>query len=249
MDKHIKDSFHQIHAPKDLIEDTKKKVHKAMEEDDHVTTIQKKHHFNTVTALATLAACAAIMVTGKHFLTTETSKEPPLDMVDITNTTEEENFFNGESIIPMKEFNFEGRKSLSEWHRVLDDIESNFSEQVYLDDTYVIFAFDYPMEDKEYQVEMLVERGELYSENDTIILEGTFKAQVSLEGTMVCESSLAIDSSSQFTQKNVELTLEDINKDGKLDFLLETAYGQDKDNTSCWYTLDEQCNVIECDIK
>lgn len=247
MNKHIKDSFDQIHAPKELIEDTKKKMHKVMEE-DHVTT-HKTYHWKPAVALATVAACAVIMVTGKHFLTTETSEEAPVDIVDITNITEEENSLNGDGTIPVKEFSFEGRKSLSDWHRVLDDIEINFSEQVYLDDTYVIFTFDYPMENKEYQVEMLVERGELYSENDTIILQGTFKAAVYLEGTKICESGLGITSNSQFTQKEAELTLEDKNKDGNLDFLLETSYSQNGESTSCWYTLDEQCNVIVCNME
>ena len=146
----------------------------------------------------------------------------------------------------MKEFEFEGAKKLSEWHQVLENIRVNYNERINLDENYVIFTFKYPKGDEEYQIDLLVERGELYLENDEIILQGNFKAQIYLGEEKINETSLNINSSSQFTADNADLELKDINQDGSMDFLLETAHNGEQDSTSSWYTLDEDCNVIEC---
>lgn len=245
MDKHIKEAFDQIHAPKDLIEDTKKKMHSAQKA-ENITIKPKKFHWKAVAGVATLAACAVIMVTGKHFYETESSKDPKQDIANITDLTEGKDSLNGDNQNSMKEFEFEGAKKLSEWHQVLENIRVNYNERINLDENYVIFTFKYPKGDEEYQIDLLVERGELYLENDEIILQGNFKAQIYLGEEKINETSLNINSSSQFTADNADLELKDINQDGSMDFLLETAHNGEQDSTSSWYTLDEDCNVIEC---
>ena len=243
MDKQIKKAFDQIHAPKDLIEDTKDKIHN-LQKEDNITIKQKKYSWKSAAGIATLAACAVIMITGKHFYDTDHSKDSQKDMVDITDF-EGKDSFNGDKN-SLKEFDFEGSEKLSEWHQVLEYIRVNYNERISLDKNYVIFTFKYPKGEDEYQIDLLVERGELYLENDQLILQGNFKAEVYLEEEKINETSLNINSSSQFTADNADLEMKDINQDGSMDFLLETAYNGEQDNTFDWYTLDEDCNVIEC---
>lgn len=243
MDKQIKEAFDQIHAPKDLVKDTKEKMH-SLQKGDNITIKQKKYHWKAFAGIATIAACAVIMITGKHFYDTDYSKDSQKDMVDITDL-EGKDSFNGDKN-SMKKFTFEGSEKLSEWHQVLEDIRVNYNERISLDKNYVIFTFKYPKGEKEYQIDLLVERGELFSENGEIILQGNFKAEVYLGEDKINETSLNITSSSQFTSDNADLEIKDINQDGSMDFLLETAYNGEQDSTFDWYTLDEDCNVIEC---
>lgn len=245
MDKQIKDAFNQIHAPKDLIEDTKKKMHN-IQETDKVIRKTKRPHWKAAAGIATVAACAVILVTGKHFYGTKNSEDSPQDIVNITDFTEGKDSFNGNDKDSMKEFEFEGTRKLSEWHQVLEDIKVNYKDRTYLDENYVIFTFNYPKGEEEYQIDLLVERGELYSENDELILQGNFKAEVYLGEEKISETSLNINSSTQFTSDNADLEMKDINQDGSMDFLLETAYHGEQDNTLDWYTLDEDFNVTIC---
>lgn len=245
MDKQIKDAFNQIHAPKDLIEDTKKKMHN-IQETDKVIRKTKRPHWKAAAGIATVAACAVILITGKHFYGTENSEDSPQDIVNITDFTEGKDSFNGNDKDSMKEFEFEGTRKLSEWHQVLEDIKVNYKERTYLDENYVIFTFNYPKGEEEYQIDLLVERGELYSENDELILQGNFKAEVYLGEEKISETSLNINSSSQFTSDNANLEMKDINQDGSMDFLLETAYNGEQDSTLDWYTLDEDFNITIC---
>lgn len=245
MDKQIKEVFNEIHAPKDLIEDTKKKMHDAQKA-DNIIIKPKRYNWKAAAGIATVAACAVIMVTGKHFYDTENSESPQKDMVNIADLTKENDSFNGDSHNSTKEFEFEGIKSLSEWQRVLENIRVNDNDRIYLDENYVIFTFKYPKGEEEYQINLLVKGGELYTQNDEIILQGNFKAEVYLGEDKINETSLNINSSSQFTVNNADLEMKDINQDGSMDFLLETAYNGEKESTFGWYTLDEDCNVIEC---
>lgn len=243
MDKQMKDVFNEIHAPKDLIEDTKKKMHNAQNADNIMKP--KRPIWKAAAGIATVAACAVIIVTGKHFYEIENSESPQEDIVNIVDLTEEKDSFNGDSHNSTKEFEFEGIKSLSEWQNVLENISINDNDRIYLDENYVIFTFKYPKGEEEYQIDLLVEGGELYSENDKIILQGNFKAEVWLGEDKINETSLNINSSSQFTVNNADLEMKDINNDGSMDFLLETAYNGEQESTSGWYTLNEDGNIIE----
>jgi hypothetical protein len=234
MEKQIKDAFNEIHAPKDLIEDTKQKMHKLNDEQNHKTK-PKFHHWKAVTGIASLAACAVIIIAGKQVFLTDSDK-PVQDVVDLA---EGENSLNTSENEAFKEFEFEGTKELSEWYQVLEDIKVNPEERTTLDGNYVIFTTDYVKDENEYQIDLLVERGELHWENNQLILQGTFKAKVSDEENILSESVLDIISSSQFTSKDAVLEMEDINEDGSPDFLLETIYNE----SSQWYTLDENNNI------
>lgn len=245
MDKQIKDAFNQIHAPKDLIEETKQKMHN-IQEADKVIAKPKRHYWKAAAGIATVAACAVVMVTGKHFYDTENSERSQQDIVNITNFTEDKDSWNGDDKNSIKEFEFEGTDRLSEWQQVLEYKKINYNERTYLDKNYVIFTFNYPKGEQEYQIDLLVERGELYSKNNELILQGNFKAEVYLGEEKINETSLNINSSSQFTSDKADLEIKDINQDGSMDFLLETAYHGEQDSTLDWYTLDEDYNVIPC---
>ena len=249
MEKQIKDAFNEIHAPKDLIEDTKKKMHKLNEEGLHKTK-PKTFHWKAVTGIASIAACAVIFITGKQIFqnTNNDSATPKQEVVDLT---EGENAFLGTDNDSMEGFEFEGTKELSEWYQVLEDIKVNNEERIILDGNYVIFTTTYPKGEQEYRLDLLVESGELYWENDQLILQGDFKAEVYDGDEKISESGLNISSSSQFTSNDCMLDMEDVNQDGLMDFLLETsAYKEEPGLASeWWYTLDEFNNVMKCEDK
>lgn len=238
MDKQIKDAFNEIHAPKDLIEDTKQKMHKLNDEQNHKTK-PKFHHWKAVSGIASLAACAVIIIAGKQILQNDKNLDPDQTLQDVVDLTEGETSLNTSENETFKEFQFEGTDKLSEWYQILEDINVNQEERISLDQNYVIFTTDYVRNENEYQIDLLVEQGELYWENNQLILQGTFKAKVSDEENILSESVLDIISSSQFTSKGAVLKMEDINEDGSIDFLLETTYNE----SSQWYTLDENNNV------
>lgn len=238
MEKQIKDAFNEIHAPKDLIEDTKQKMHKLNDEQNHKTK-PKFHHWKAVTGIASLAACAVIMIAGKQVLQNDISPDSDKPLQDVVDLAEGENSLNTSENGTFKEFEFEGTKELNEWYQVLEDIKVNQEERTTLDGNYVIFTTNYVKDENEYQIDLLVERGELYWENDQLILQGTFKAKVSDEEQILSESALDIISNSQFTSKDAVLEMEDINQDGSADFLLETVYNE----SSQWFTLDENNNL------
>lgn len=246
MDKHIKDTFNQIHAPKDLIEDTKKKMSEVSKNETH--SIKKKnHHWKGAAGIASLAACTVILVIGRQFFQNDIDSNSNKDMVDITDFTQGKDSFNTDDKNSIKEFEFEGTKKLRDWYKVLENIDTNINESVNLDENYIIFTAEYPRGDMEYQIDLLVERGELYRENDRLILRGNFKAKIYESDKFLNESDLNIDSNSQFTVKDAVVKMQDINQDGSIDFLLETACNQGQESAEEWFTLDDNLNVVKCE--
>ena len=75
------------------------------------------------------------------------------------------------------------------------------------------------------------------------------KEEVFLENIKLKETTLNISSSSQFTTQEVVLDLQDMNNDGFMDFLLETAYNDDDENSTQWYTVDEEFQIIPCPLE
>ena len=246
MDKHIKDTFNQVHAPKNLIEDTKKKMLEASKNETHIIK-KKNHHWKAVTAITSLAACAMILVIGKQFFQNDIDSNPNKDMVDITDFSQGKDSFNADDKSSIKEFEFEGTKGLSDWYKVLENIDTNINESVNLDENYVIYTAKYPKGDIEYQIDLLVERGELYRENDRLILRGNFKAKIYESDKLLQESDLNIDSTSQFTTKDAVVKMQDRNQDNSMDFLLETACEQGQESTEEWFTLDGNLSVVKCE--
>lgn len=248
MEKQIKDSFNEIHAPKDLIEDTKKKMYKLNEEELHKTQ-PKKYHWKAVTGIASIAACAVILITGKQIFQQDMNTDSTTPKQEVVDLTEGETSFLGTDKDSMEGFEFEGTKELSEWYQVLENIKVNNDERINLDGNYIIFTTDYPKGEKEYRLDLLVDRGELYWENDQLILQGNFKAEVYDGDEKISESNLNIASSSQFTSKDCKLEMQDINQDGVMDFLLETSTNEEEEGLASewWYTLDEFDNVIKCE--
>lgn len=247
MEKQIKDAFNEIHAPKDLIEDTKKKMHQLNKKELHKTK-HKTYHWKAVTGIASLAACAVILITGKQIFQPDINNNSTTSNQEVVDLTEGGNSFHGADNNSMEGFKFEGRKELSEWYQVLEDIRGNDEERINLNGNYVIFTTAYPKGEKEYRLDLLVERGELYWENDQLILQGNFKAEVYDGEEKISESNLNIDSSSQFTSKDCKLEMQDINQDGVMDFLLEISTEEEEGLAfEWWYTLDEYDEVIKCE--
>ena len=248
MEKQIKETFNEIHAPKSLIEDTKKKVKEA-QSGKPVTQNKTTYHLKAVAGIATLAACAVFMVMGKTFMTTENKKTPETDIANTTDFFDDTTSYNAADDNPIKEFEFTPKKQLSDWHQFLENTGDTFAKQTSLDANYVIYTFDYPSQEETYHIEISVENGELYREENNFILKGSFKGEVFLENIKLKETTLNISSSSQFTTQEVVLDLQDMNNDGFMDFLLETAYNDDDENSTQWYTVDEEFQIIPCTLE
>lgn len=245
MEQQIKETFNEIHAPKSLIEDTKKKVREAQ---GGKTVIQNKktYHWKAVAGIATIAACATFMIMGKTFITPESTKTPGTDIADTTDFFDDADSYNASLDNQNKEFTFSEKKQLSDWYQLLENTEITSAKQTSLDANYIIYAFDYPSQEGTYKIEISVKNGELSNEENQLILKGVFKGEVYSENTKIGETTLDISSSSQFTKEDIVFDLQDMNGDGVMDFLLETSHNETEENSTEWYTVDEEHNIIPC---
>lgn len=246
MNKQIKESFDQIHAPEFLIEDTKRKLHEA-EAKKTSTTKQQNIHWKTITGTAcALAACAVIMVTGYNFFNTSpSSPNVPEGSGEIADLKEQSDSLNATDNTSINEFTFEGTKQLNDWYQLLENSDLKGEERIQLEENYAIFTFYYPKGEDEYQINIVLEQGVIDFVHSQPVLQGDFKAEVYYQGKQLTKTSLNITSNCQFLSKDAAINLQDVNQDGQPDFSLETEHNQGNDDTLAWFTLDENCNIIE----
>lgn len=245
MKKQIKDSFQQIHAPQALIDDTKRKVHEAAE-GKGVTAPAKYSRKSITNTVGALAACVVLMVIGYEFLKNDSSfSNVSGDSDKIADFTDQSDSLNGTGNTSMDGFTFEGTKQLNDWYQLLENSDLKGKERIQLDENYVIFSFNYPKGEEEYQINILIEGGDILLEDEKPFVQGDFQAEVYHQGKQLAKTSLNITSSCQFTSKDATIELQDVDQDGRMDFLLETEHTGENDDISAWFTLNESGSVIE----
>ena len=245
MKKQIKDSFDQIHAPQALINDTKRKVHQAQLHNQ--TPVQPKRKLKNITrTVCALAASVVLMITGYNFFISDSSfLNGSDDSGKIADIKEPSDSFHGADHNSIHEFAFEGTKQLNDWYQLLKKNDLKGEERIQLDDNYVIFSFGYPREEDEYQIDIVIKGGELYLENSILCLQGDFQAKVYHQGKQLAKTSLNITSSCQFTSTDTTIDLQDVDRDGQMDFYLETKHSGENDDNFAWFTLQQDGNIVE----
>ncbi len=247
MDKRIKESFDQIHAPKSLVDDTINKIH-AEQRGETIENNKKQRNLKPIIRVVTaFAACVALVfavtnMAGDGIMGNNNSNTQD-DMTNIADLSGKEDSLNAGDSNAAEENLFDSTKGVAEWKQVLENLKENENEIINLEDDYVIYTTTYESDGKEYRLDILLKDGCLYPK-DIVIVQGQFEARVFL-GNDVVRTGLDITSTSQFSEAGANLILEDINEDGQMDFLLETMCDNDGTKTEVWYTLDSAGEVRE----
>lgn len=248
MDKRIKESLDQIHAPKSLVDDTIRKMHEVQNGEKvykNTKVINWKPAAGIVTALA---ACAVLVIFGKNMLgvgigDNASKQDETHSVADLPGGSD---VLNGDNAGKQNEFQFEAVKGISEWQETEALLEESGDATMDLTSNYVIYETTYECNGEAYQLEILLEDGTLSKQDGIVVAKGQFTAQVSSESKKIEETVLAIDSTSQFSDGGAGLTVEDT--DGQVKFLLETACNSDGTKTEVWYTIDASGKISEMNM-
>lgn len=245
MDKRIKESLDQIHAPKSLVDDTIRKMHE-VQNGETINKDVKQWRLKPVMGVVTaLAACAILVIFGKNMtgFVGGNGANTQGGMNQVADSLEEDDVLNGGSISQKEESLFESAKGLSEWTEILELMKESGDTTMNLTSKYVICETVYESDGKEYQFKILLEDGSLSKQDEVLVANGQFKAFVSYGDGNVEQTLLDITSSSQFCSDAVELTVEDVNGDGKVEFLLENVSDASGTETGVWYSIDASGKV------
>ena len=247
MDKWIKESLDQIHAPKSLVDDTIRKMHEVQNggtRNKNTKVINWKPAAGIVTALA---ACVVLVLFGKNMLgagiDNATKQDETHNVADLPGGND---VLNGDNAGKQDEFQFEAVKGITEWKETEALLEESGDDIQELTSDYVIYETTYECNGEGYQLEILLEDGTLSKHGNMVIAKGQFMAQISSGDEKIEETVLAIESTSQFSDGGTGLTIEDT--DGQVKFLLETACNSDGTKTEVWYTIDVSGKISEMNM-
>lgn len=247
MDKRIRESLDQIHAPKSLVDDTIRKMHE-VQRGEQINKDVKQWRLKPVMGVVTaLAACAVLVIVGINItgITGANNSDTQEQMSHVADLPDDGDVLNGGNISQTDEFLFESVKELSEWKQMLKLMKESGTDTMTLEDDYIVYNTQYQSNGKEYQVQILLEDGCLNNIDGVLVAQGQFKVMVTPEDKNIVETNLVVTSTSQFCDEQVTLVLEDRNVDGQMDFLLETEYNRDGAKTEVWHTIDVSGNVNE----
>lgn len=231
MKQQIKESYDQIHAPQNLINETKAKIHEQVMKEEQTN---KPKSWLTVTRVASvIAACVCIVAVGAHFL-----QEKPRVTEPFGNEVNV-----GEGINP-EGAQFQGVKSQDEWKEYVAGVKENPIAEQKIEGQYILYEMIQDVDGTPYHLQIQMKEGTIKASGEAYVLEGTLVFVV-FEGTnSISMTELEIRNTSQFTKDVIQLEQKDINKDGKEDFLLETSADSGQ-TIQTWYTLDNEFTVVK----
>lgn len=245
MEKRIKESLDQIHAPKSLVDDTIRKMHEA-QNGETVNKKAKVINWKPVAGIVTaLAACAVLVIFGKNILGTGISSHDTKQdgTYNVAGVSDGSDVLNGDNGAKQDEFQFEGVKGIAEWKETEALLQESGDATMALTSKYVICETTYESNGKEYQLKILLEDGTLCKSEDMVVAKGQFQAQVSSDNAVIAETGLDIVSTSQFSSGGEGLIIENNKENGQVEFLLETARDSDGTQTEAWYAIDASGKV------
>lgn len=218
--------YNQIHAPRELVLQTKEDVHKAMEH----KTRNPDHRKIWVIREAMAVACVLVVVTTIWFV--KLGEEPS---------------WQGEKIkIPMgqtkpiQSIQLESVESFEQFLSVLKEVERNEDKSHTLLKNYTISTGMITSFEKNYEIALFVKNGILDKNNSCYSLSGTLVATVKKEDGTVKEFELGrLNHSTQFTKETTGKLVVQTREDNNQMFLL-----YEKEKQVC-YTVSKEGNIIE----
>lgn len=235
MRQNIKESFDQIHAPKSLIEETKRKIHESEQ-----IPIQKQKvspYKRGVVGILVAAASIAIVYGGIHFANNNGDTHIPFNQnqVNVGN----QDMIKGDSVRLVK--------SQEDWQAYIQSVMVTDNQEIVLKDDYTVYTLPaVKREDKEFIIEVQVKEGTLRCSNNTVELTGKFYCVVSEGSRIIKQTQLDMYASRQFVMESNEvhietsiendevlLTLEDIQENGEaknIQYIIDSDWNIEKLN-------------------
>ncbi|WP_167955178.1 hypothetical protein [Anaerosporobacter faecicola] len=227
----IKNSFDQIHAPKELIQETKRMIHDTEQ-------IQKRKKENTIRKttigiLATAASLAVLLVGTNVFKEKNTSSQPlGQSGVNVANqdTTDE--------------FKVERTKTEAEWKEYLQQIDTETNQEIALTDAYTVCLIPFVKEGMDYHIEIQLKEGILLIQNQEERVTGEFYCVIYEGSRIIEEEKLSQLTSKQFTKQPMEPIVEAKVEEETVTFVLENVL-ENGETEQIAFQLDSEWKITQ----
>ena len=228
MKNQIKETFNQIHAPKELIEETKLMIHNNEDKKSYKPAIA------IISGIASVAACIIICIHLPFFNLSSGQGQQAASPSDMYN--------NSVSSSSGIEYIDSNSQYYSNWFYLINTMqdESNTTTSLELKNT-LVFNSSYEYNDENtYTFKYIITKGLLYYNKDKLMLDGELVIKVYNDINMPLSTiTFQLKDSSLFIEDTPWLIAKDINHDGNNEIFLDCL-------SSKWYTLDENYKLIPC---
>lgn len=199
--------YSQIHAPKELVLQTKDEVHKAMENKTRKSYLCKEQMIRNAMAVA----CVLVVVVTIGFMKLRSGQSWQGEKVQVPM---------GQTS-PIQSVTLESVESLEQYFTVLKETKRNEETSHALLKNYTITTGMIQSVEVEYEVTLYVKNGILSKEKSLYSLSGTLCASVKKEDGTVKKFELGgLNHSTQFTKDNTGKLNVQIREDGKQIFTI-----------------------------
>lgn len=231
MKNQIKETFNQIHAPKDLIEETKLMIH---------YKTSKVIFPRVATVIACLIICLLIPSFCTKFINQPQQPSIPTD--------------HNYHCIPDDDMSAYLPDNTywcyySHWIYLLNTIQENGDNTTSIElDNCLVYNTSYKYNaDNTYKIELIINNGLLYyDEDDNLVIDGKLAVKIySQSNKLLNTTTFPLKSSHMFAELIPIVTVEDINNDNNK----EITFGRcrpDENLHGKWFTIDETYKLIPC---
>ena len=235
MRQNIKESFDQIHAPKSLIEETKRKIHESEQ-----IPIQKQKvspYKRGIVGILVAAASIAIVYGGMHFANNKGDTRIPFNQnqVNVGN----QDMITGDSVRPVK--------SEEDWKEYIQSVTIADNKEIILEDNYTVYTLPIQRQNREFVIEIQVKEGTLRSITDTIEVTGKFYLVVSEGSQIIKQTQLDMHASRQFVMETNEANIETSIENDEVIITLEDIQ-ENEQIKNIQYSIDSNWNIKKLEL-